>query len=68
MKIFGYTITIKRAPKRRTGYKRRQWSESETNTALRLRSEGKTITQIASMLNRTEASVNSRFNKIRNKK
>jgi len=71
MKIFGYEITIKKVhPKaRKSPLKgRKKWTTSETNTMLRMRSEGKSTEEIAQLLNRTAASVHTRLWKIRNKR
>ena len=67
MNIFGYTITMKKTPKRKTGYRSKTWTKSETDTALRMRNEGQPTEKIASLLGRTVASVNARIWKVRKK-
>ena len=65
-KFFNIEITcrvVKRS--RRTGYSARNWTETETNTVLRLRNEGKTAQEIGKMLNRTTAAINTRISKVR---
>ncbi len=68
MKLFGYEITIKKKKAKKTGYSRKAWTASETNTALRMRNEGKTTAEIAKHLSRTEQAVNSRLWKVRSER
>ena len=63
MKLFGYTITITKT-KKKTGYSRRNWTESETNSLLRFRNEGKSWEEISKLMNRSYAAVAARYSKI----
>ena len=65
MKLFGYEIKIKKLAKRKTGYSKRGWSESETNTMLRFRSEGKSWEEISKLMNRTKSACYGRYYKIK---
>jgi len=68
MKLFGYEIKIKKVKKqKKTGFSRKVWTASETNTLLRLRSEGKSIEEISKLLNRTRSAINARLYKVRSK-
>jgi len=67
LKLFGYILELKKKGKRKST-SRRRWTVSETNTALRLVNEGKSRAEIASMLNRTEQSVNTHLWQVRKNK
>ncbi len=66
MKIFGYEFIVRKEKKKKvTGFSSKPWTESETNTMLRLISEGKSQKEIAIMLKRTVPAIYSRLNKVR---
>jgi DNA-binding NarL/FixJ family response regulator len=48
--------------------KRQKWSESEVDTAFRLRKEGLTYKQIASHTNRSPSSISSKFSRLKKRK
>ena len=66
MKIFGFNLPwAKKRRKRKSGYATKTWTVSETNTMLRLRSEGHSWREIGEMLNRTGPSCSSRYYKVK---
>ena len=67
MNIFGYRFTITKLHRKRSKNKlgARRWSESETNTLLRMHDEGKNADEIAELLNRTLPSIYSRLAKVK---
>jgi hypothetical protein len=74
MNLFGYDFTLEfsvtkqeEKKKKRKGYSRKAWTESETNALLRFRNENKSWREIANLMNRTEASCYTRYHKIHSK-
>lgn len=65
LKIFNIRIEVRRV-KRKGGYSRRKWTNSETDTMLRLWNEGKNKQEIADLLNRTPSSIYARYQKVHN--
>ncbi len=68
MKLFGYEIIIKKITRKRAkGFSSRKWTQSETDTMLRLKNEGKSSEVIGAMLNRTAPAISARYTKIHKK-
>ncbi len=69
MKLFGYTITMKRTPKKKRkmplGSKR--WSAEDTQTMLDLTNSGKSHAEIGEYLNRTPHAIAGRLHSVRSK-
>jgi len=66
IRILNIELSIKKVnKKRKVGYSSKRWGESETNTLLRLSNEGTLVEDIAKLLGRTKASINTRLSKVR---
>ena len=63
-KFFSYELIVQQKKRSPLKYSRRPWTESETNTLLRLRNEGKNWVEVGKLLNRTHSACASRYAKI----
>ncbi len=68
MKLFGYTITIKKTPTRRTGFSSRRWTPSEITTLFKFKNENKSWSEIASLMDRTPAACQIKHHNIHKEK
>ena len=67
--ILGYTFSVqKKVRKKARGFSARVWTKSEVDTLMRFRGEGKSTSEIAKLLKRTEPAIYSKLTKLKQPK